>query len=119
MRDKNKVSPIFARLSLGLATIPVGFYFLLMTSGGSEGFGVWNDIVLLLVVALFTAVLGLILSGFSSKRNEKSKTNVSSGLSFLSVSTKLAHARPSRIASSLRMDSKSISSASRNGTRWP
>ena len=76
MKEKDKVSPIFARLSLGLATIPIGFYTLLMTSGGSEGFGVWNDIVLLLALVLITAVVGLILSGFSSKRNERSKTNV-------------------------------------------
>jgi len=66
---------IFGWLSLAVPLVPVIFLATLLIGGGSSGFGVWNDVVWLLGLMLAGAIIGIILSMISFKREEKTIAN--------------------------------------------
>jgi len=55
-----------------MTLVPVGFFVVLVTGGGSSGFAAWNDLVLLLGLMLASAVVGIDFSVLSINRDEQS-----------------------------------------------
>ena len=73
--ETEKTGKLFGWLSLCVTLVPMGFLALLLTGGGSSGFAVWGDIVLLLATMIGSAVVGIILSSISFRRAEQSVAN--------------------------------------------
>jgi ABC-type transport system involved in multi-copper enzyme maturation permease subunit len=73
--EPEKTSRLFGRLSLCMPLVPVTYLGILLIGGGSSGFGGWRDLVVLLGMMLASAVVGIVLSVISFRREERSVAN--------------------------------------------
>ncbi|MFT5139000.1 MAG: hypothetical protein ACI9H8_001900 [Lysobacterales bacterium] len=71
-----KEKPLFAWISLGIASLPFIFLGVLLIGGSSSGFAVWNDVFVLLLIMVGSALVGIALSLVSIRRKEQSTANV-------------------------------------------
>ncbi|NIP18629.1 MAG: hypothetical protein GWM87_11055 [Xanthomonadales bacterium] len=62
----------FAWLALAMVLVPVAYLALLLTGGGAGGFEAWDNLLILLVLVIASAVTGLAFAALSIRRDEQS-----------------------------------------------
>jgi hypothetical protein len=72
LTEPERRSRRFGWLSLCMVLVPVGYFGMLLSGGGSSGFGAWGDLAFLLGLMIASSVIGLVFSFISIRRDEQS-----------------------------------------------